>query len=737
MVPARREADVQLAILLLALVLAAIGGAERFAGFVLAYGIAWGIANLAALRGWAPPRLSRGAKMAIAALVAATPITVIGARWDALITREGLLGLDVHLRDRLRLEAVPAIHPALVAADRPQTFLVYAPGGQRARVALAPGIAVLDAEPLGHGVFRVDYDPRQHGAPAASGPARARIEVDGVATERAVTTLVPLAHPRWLRASPDRRQACTTSEETDELVRIDARGLAGRMAVGDGPSDCTFLAGGAVAVAHRYAPTVAIVDPGGAIVDQIEVGWGGHRLAASPDLTRLAVALEGGEVVIADVRAGVVQARIEIGGLPDALAFAEDAATLIVARRQPAALLRITVDGAHAAIVAERALLAPVAALARREGGGSVIVAVTDWSDDPVPHLGNHYVQDQLVEIDTRSLAPLRHVLTARRSPRQDAAGGLDRGVSPLSIDVAPDGALWVAFAGSDEVARLVVGGPEGRAIDVAALGLAAPHGALLLADGAIAVSSPSGGRVAILEPSGRLRASADLAPGDATLLREDPEALRRRFGERAFYEATRAGVACQSCHLHGESDGLVHNIGGRVLVPTLDVRGIAGTSPYLRDGSYPRIGDLHEVADTLYRGYREPAGDRASTLEAWIASLPLPPPRPERDPEAERRGLDVFVAAGCPSCHAFPALTNLGRHPVHAVFPRAAAEPGLSLDTPSLRGLTRQSRYLFDGRARSLEDVFRVHNPDDRHGRTAALSDREIADLIRFLESL
>jgi hypothetical protein len=43
--------------------------------------------------------------------------------------------------------------------------------------------------------------------------------------------------------------------------------------------------------------------------------------------------------------------------------------------------------------------------------------------------------------------------------------------------------------------------------------------------------------------------------------------------------------------------------------VPTLDVRGIAGTAPYLRDGSYPRISDLHGVAQVLGRGFTLGAG--------------------------------------------------------------------------------------------------------------------------------
>jgi len=209
------------------------------------------------------------------------------------------------------------------------------------------------------------------------------------------------------------------------------------------------------------------------------------------------------------------------------------------------------------------------------------------------------------------------------------------------------------------------------------------------------------------------------------------------RYGERAFYEGTRAGISCQSCHPHGGSDDMAHNIGGRTLAPTLALFGIAGTSPYLRDGSYPRIGDLLEVAEHRYRGYREPAGDRRATLDAYVSALPLPRSLAPRDLPRERRGLDVFAKAGCPTCHAPPAMTNLGRHVVRSVFPRARVAPGASVDTPSLRAVSRRTRWLQDGRASSLRAIFTEHNPDDRHGHTRGLTPGELDDLVVFLESL
>lgn len=726
--------------MLVALVLAAIAGASTFAELLGAYALAWVAVNVAVARGLALPRLDRRRTAALAVAIAAAPVVTLAGRVDAIAGAESLLGLDVNVGDRLRLERDVALHPALVRGDRPQLFFVRADRAREVRVTLAPGLAPIDAERLGHGVFRVEYDPRREGVPSQRGPAVARIDADGAITAREVEVVLPLAHPGWLRTSPDRRLACTTSEETDELVVVDAEGLLARVPTEDAPSDCAFLADGRIAVSHRHARALSVhavaaqapIQPETIALERAF----GHRLAASADGARVAIAHESGRVTIVDVASRRAIARANVGGLADWIVW--DGDVVVVARRAPAALVRLAIRGTSLRVERTRDLLAPATTLTRAPDG-ALILATTDWSDERTtpPHLGNHFVQDQLVALDPVSLAPLRRVLTASRSPRQDAAGGIDRGLSPLGIDVAPDGAWWIALAGSDEIARIAPIDPALRAIDVAEDALSAPTSVVVLAGGTLAIGSPSSGRIVLLDRATGAHRAIALAPSDAELLREDPDALQRRYGERAFYEGTRAGVSCQSCHLHGASDGLMHNIGGRVLVPTLDVRGVRGTSPYLRDGSYPRLRDLHDVADTLYRGYREPAGDRGATIEAWLASQPPPLPLAARHPEPERRGLGVFVRAGCPSCHAPPAMTNLGRHPTGSVFPSARAPAGATLDTPSLRAVSRRSRFLFDGRATTLAAIFLQGDEGDRHGRTRELGDRDLADLVRFLESL
>jgi hypothetical protein len=142
------------------------------------------------------------------------------------------------------------------------------------------------------------------------------------------------------------------------------------------------------------------------------------------------------------------------------------------------------------------------------------------------------------------------------------------------------------------------------------------------------------------------------------------------------------------------------------------------------------------------YQGYQRADAGRPGSLEAFVEGVPLPlNPRAieGRDLERERRGLDAFVKASCTLCHALPAFTNLGQHPIRALFPRFEphVHAGEILDTPSLLGLRTGRPYLVDGRAATIDAVLREHNPDNRHGDTAALSGAEIDDLVYLLESL
>jgi hypothetical protein len=737
-------------VLLLALALFTLYPHPSLWALAAAYAIAWLVVN--ALKAARPSVLRlvlpRSQAIAIAACIVVPWSAQVARLSDRLIEDEDLDAVDHLTGARLRLEATPAIAPPLVAADRPQTFYVHAPGAREVAVRFGPSATPIRARGLGHGVFRLEYDPREHGPPEAGegDGVRATIVVDTEAHERAMLAVAPLAHPRWLAPSPDRSRAAAVSEETDELVILDRRGLVHRVPVDDGPTDARFLSERELVVAHRYARTLAFVDvESGRITRRREVGPLVERVAIDGAQSRIALAHIGSAPRVAFFDAeGEAETEIALGYQPDHLAFGAGADTLVVSSVRPPALHRFHRDGERWREDRPPLWLGrPAVTMTASADRASVIVAVTDVQADGPPHLGNHFIDDQLVTVDLASWSIVRRVRTARRTNRQDRTGNLDRGVSPMGIDALEDGSLLVAFAGTDDVWRIEERGePTLHGLDEQPL--AAPCSAVALSlDGrsdGFAVSSPSYGAIGIFDRAGRRTALVRLAPDDRALLSGDERALQRRIGERTFYESTRAGVSCQSCHLHGGSDGTKHNIGGLTLVGTLDTRGLLGTPPYLRDGGYPLLGSLDELAQTLFRGYLRHQGGRRLSLDRYLEALPRPiPPRQlEGSDEArERRGLDVFMRARCALCHAPPAFTNLGQHPTESLFPDLRGHGGYELDTPSLLGLGQSAPYLVDGRAETLVEVFREHDRAGRHGDTSDLTDGELADLVYFLEGL
>jgi len=703
----------------LAAALWTLAGDADLASLVLAYLAA--LLLVWVVLAWRPRaldlRLSPTALTLLSLAVAGPAVGAAVRRAPAIAENEELLGLGQQLGDRWAYERKPAIAPPVLFTDRPQRFYVHAPGAASVKLEGEGIVRPPQAEELGHGLFRVDYEPATDGVLANS---TVRLAVDGTAHERAIERVVPTAHPRHLRANPSRTLAAAISEETDALVVVDGTGFVGAHDTPDRPRDLAFLDDDTVAVASAAGVTLIDARTGETVAhrDQLEVSAVGRTNGGAPGALLMGVGGSSPGLLTLD---DTLEPRrlTDLPEPPDALVCTPRGC--VAALRRAAAL--VVIGESRSEVSLGRPAVA-LAALDERR----VSVAVTDYSPGE-PHLGNHFVQDQLLTLDLAERAIVARRPTAWRSPRQAAAGDVDRGLSPMAID-GHRGALAVAFAGSDEVEVFRPGAAVPSVVDLGATPLFAPQGVVRLADGALVVASPGAGAIGIFR-EGELDTLVQLeAPAD----RSPAQALRVR-GEHSFYEGTRSGVACQSCHLHADTDHVLRNIGGRRLAPTLTVRGIAGTAPYLRDGSYPRIADLTHLSTTLLGGWLRREAGRGEALDAYVRALPRPPPK-ALEADAARAGLDVFVNAGCPTCHGFPAFTSLGSMPAAALFPQqrtlAADE---RLDVPSLLSVGARGPFLADGRAPTLRSVF--DEPGGRHGDTEGLSDVELDQLVRFLESL
>jgi len=141
---------------------------------------------------------------------------------------------------------------------------------------------------------------------------------------------------------------------------------------------------------------------------------------------------------------------------------------------------------------------------------------------------------------------------------------------------------------------------------------------------------------------------------------------------------------------------------------------------------------------------------DRTRTdLVTYVLSMPLRPNRyraasGELTPTQER-GRAIFYRAvdklgqpipeanRCSYCHSGPKGTSQKSFNVGTQKP--TDNSGL-LDTPQLMNVALTAPYLHDGSARSLEEIWTVYNPQDRHGRTNDLTKDELNDLIEYLRT-
>ena len=212
--------------------------------------------------------------------------------------------------------------------------------------------------------------------------------------------------------------------------------------------------------------------------------------------------------------------------------------------------------------------------------------------------------------------------------------------------------------------------------------------------------------------------------------------------------------MSCESCHFDGEHDGRTW------LFPdgprnTTNLRGLAQTRPLHWSADRDEVQDFEFTIRELQAGtglLADPHpelgpsnGGRSADLDAltaFIESLqPRPSPFRHRDgtlSSAAQRGQAIFHRAdvGCVACHIPPLFTDLLMHNIGTGHgPGELLGP--AFDTPSLRGIWHTAPYLHDGRAPTLRDVLTTHNPHDRHGHTAHLSEAELHDLVAFLHSV
>jgi YVTN family beta-propeller protein len=230
--------------------------------------------------------------------------------------------------------------------------------------------------------------------------------------------------------------------------------------------------------------------------------------------------------------------------------------------------------------------------------------------------------------------------------------------------------------------------------------------------------------------------------------------ALRR--GEQIFYSshAFQGQFGCSNCHIDSTFDGLTWDLEpdgfGRDIVDNRLIEDLRGTDPYKWNGGNPTLVKECGVRTEMYFWRTQNYDDlRLTDLVLYIRSLPSRPnrwlaadgvltPPQERGREifyrtVDKLGQPIPAENRCSTCHSGPKGT--GQKSFDVGTGKATDNTGV-LDTPQLRNIALTAPYLHDGSAATLEEIWTVYNPHDRHGRTNDLTKDELNDLIEYLRT-
>jgi YVTN family beta-propeller protein len=231
--------------------------------------------------------------------------------------------------------------------------------------------------------------------------------------------------------------------------------------------------------------------------------------------------------------------------------------------------------------------------------------------------------------------------------------------------------------------------------------------------------------------------------------------ALRR--GEQTFYSARysfQGQIGCANCHIDSTFDGITWNLEpdgfGRSIVDNKMLEGVKDTEPYKWTGTNPNIPTECGPRTEKYFWRSEQYDDLTlADLALYIRSLE---PRPNRwrlengeMTPAQERGRTIFERAvdkfkkpipeynRCSYCHSGPKGTS---QKIFEVGTRKPTDNTGLLKAAPLTNIALTAPYLHDGSAQTLEEIWTVYNPNDKHGRTNDLTKDELNDLIEYLRT-
>jgi len=594
------------------------------------------------------------------------------------------------------------------------------------------------------------------------------------------------ASPLELLLSPDGTRLYVLCQQSEEVRVLDASTYAPikSIAVGRVPRGIALSAAGdRLFVTNSWDDTLSVIDTQSlTTVDTWPVAAEPSGVAEDRAGKRLFVANRiSNDVAVLDAQTGIEEERLMAGRGSSYLTLSPDGSRIYathiypnpsslrsgIENRMPAES-EITVIDAANAVVADRIPLHSIAGvfhlalsadgqlgavaeyhpknlvpLAHLEHGGAFAYTLTLFG----PRVGQP-VEVPLDELDRYASQPFGVAIARDMSRMYVSVGGSE---CVLAIDIprllhfvhshprSPSGSYAGDLSASANyvVARIPVGHN--------------PRGLTLSRDGLrLFVANRLDDTISVIDTRG-LRVASTI-PLDGP---KEVNVLRR--GEQTFYSARysfQGQISCSSCHIDSTFDGLQWDLEpdgfGVDIVDNKMLEDIKNIAPYKWNGGNPNIPTECGPRTEKYFWRSENYDDLTLTdLVMYIRSLP---PRPNRwrllgnefSPAQERgkalfeRDVDKFgkpipETNRCSYCHSDPRGTN---RKLFDVGTRKATDSSALLKTPQLTNIAITAPYLHDGSARTLEEIWTINNPEDKHGRTSDLTKDELNDLIEYLRT-
>jgi len=587
---------------------------------------------------------------------------------------------------------------------------------------------------------------------------------------------VAYVSPLEVLLSPDGARLFVLCQGSEEIRVLDAKSYAviKKIAVGRVPRGLAFSPDGKrLFVTNSWDDTISVIDTATlTVVATWPVGAEPSSVVEDGEGKRLFVANRiSNDVAVLDADTGSEEKRLLAGRGASYLAMSPDGKKIYATHVYPnssayrsAPESEITVIDAARAVVVERMPLHAIAG-----------VFHTAFSSDG--RLG------VVAEYHPKNLVTLAHLEHGGAFEDTLTVFGLDVGRTvevpldeleryasqPFGVAIAPDKSrIYVSSGGSEMVTvidvprllKFIHSHPQPFERDLSAsanyvvtriaVGLN-PRGLTLTTDGRkLLVANRLDDTVSVIDTrTNRVATTIKLdGPKEVSAL---------RHGEQTFYTARysfQGQIGCANCHIDSTFDGLTWNLEpdgfGRNIVDNKLLEGVKGTEPYKWTGTNPNIPtECGPRTEKYFWRSENYDGETLADLAVYVRSIE---PRPNRWKlpgyeltAAQERGKAIFERSvdkfknpiaetnRCVYCHSGPKgtnqkLFNVGTH-------KALDNAGL-LKSPPLTNIALTAPYLHDGSARTMEEIWTVYNPEDKHGRTNDLTKDELNDLIEYLRT-